>query len=169
MATEQETYNKNLAARQTEINEWSYNNKMDTLFVFQLLFISVLIVCILMMFSYRGVVGKPFVWYIFGILVIVDILVVINRSMYTNQVRDKTQWDRVIFPGNQKSPKGDDTTYINDIIKAYGVNGKTLTSTDITNILNSSDSPATLSVKYKVSEATINNILSSGSKSCKCP
>ena len=32
-------YNNQLATRQYEINEWSYNNKMDTLFVFQILFV----------------------------------------------------------------------------------------------------------------------------------
>ena len=180
MATDQETYNKDLVARQTEINEWSYNNKMDTLFVFQLLFISILIICILMMFSYRGVIGKPFVWYTFATLVVVDIVVIINRSMYTNSVRDKTHWDRVIFAGDQKtvSPKGTDSTYVDSIINAYGVNGVTLTSTDITNIIRSTDSPSTLSVKYKVSQDTINKILTSrgsgglggsGSRNCVCP
>ena len=35
-------YNKDLATRQYEMNEWSYNNKLDTLFVFQLLLLQLI-------------------------------------------------------------------------------------------------------------------------------
>jgi hypothetical protein len=122
MSSDQDTYNIQLAARQTEINEWAYNNKMDTLFVFQVLFLSILIVSILMMFSYSGVIGKAFVWYVFTILVMVDIIIIINRSIYTDRTRDRTQWNRIRFPGDNEliSPKGVDTQYINQIAAAYG-------------------------------------------------
>jgi uncharacterized membrane protein YgcG len=125
MAANKDTYNMQLAARQTEINEWAYNNKMDMLFVFQVLFISLLIICILMMFSYKGVVGRGFVWYIFGILVLLDILVIINRAMYTNRIRDKKDWNRIVFEDDNKllSPKGIDTEYINQIAAANGGGG----------------------------------------------
>jgi hypothetical protein len=122
MASDKDTYNMQLAARQTEINEWSYNNKMDMLFVFQILFISLLIICILMMFSYKGVIGRAFVWYVFGILVLIDVLVIINRAMYTNRIRDKKEWNRIIFDDDNKllSPKGIDTEYINKLAAANG-------------------------------------------------
>jgi len=131
MASDADKYNMELAARQTEINEWAYNNKMDMLFVFQILFISILIITILMMFSYRGVIGKGFVWYVFGILVLVDVLVIINRSMYTNRVRDKKHWDRIVFEDDNKllSPKGIDTEYINKIADATG--GDELSVTEV--------------------------------------
>ena len=122
MASDKDTYNTELAARQTEINEWAYNNKMDTLFVFQILFISLLIICILMMFTYKGIVGRGFVLYVFGILIILEVLVIINRSMYTSRIRDKKQWDRVVFNDDNKllSPKGVDTEYINKIASVNG-------------------------------------------------
>ena len=122
MASDKDTYNMQLASRQTEINEWAYNNKMDTLFVFQVLFISLLIICILMMFSYKGVIGRAFVWYTFGILVIIDVLIIINRAIYTNRIRDKKEWNRIVFEDDNKllSPKGVDTEYINQIAAANG-------------------------------------------------
>jgi hypothetical protein len=98
---------------------------MDTLFVFQILFLSILIVSILMMFSYNGVIGKGFVWYVFGILVMVDIIIIINRAMYTDRIRDRKQWNRITFPGDNTllSPKGVDTQYISQIAAAYGGSG----------------------------------------------
>lgn len=153
-------YNSQLANRQTEINEWSYNNKMDTLFVFQLLFISMLIICILMMFSYRGIIGRHFVGYTFGILVLINILVIINRSMYTNNIRDKHLWDKVLFNGNQAlvSPKGKDAAYIAKLDAAYGENGVILTPAQKAAIIASSAFSSTLARQYNVSEETINAI-----------
>jgi len=161
-------YNSQLATRQTEINEWSYNNKMDTLFVFQILFISMLIVCILMMFSYQGAVGRAFVGYTFGVLVIVDIIVIINRSMYTNQVRDKKQWDKVVFDSDHAmiSPKGKNADYIAKLDAAYGENGIQLSAADKADIIASSASSSSLATKYKVSQTTICSIRSSACSKC---
>jgi len=47
-------YNNDLSSRQSEINEWTYHNKMDTLFVFQLVFISLMTVALLMVLSSQG-------------------------------------------------------------------------------------------------------------------
>jgi hypothetical protein len=164
-------YNRQLAARQTEINEWSYNNKMDTLFIFQLLFISILIICILMMFSYQGTIGRPFVWYTFGCLLIVDVVVIINRAMYTNNVRDKKQWDKVVFSGDHKmtSPKGKDTDYIAKLDAAYGENGIQLSAADKSAIASSPSSSSSLAAQYGVSQKTICSIQSSACTCAKCP
>jgi len=114
MSEDATTYNTQLASRQIEINQWSFNNKMDTLFVFQILFISMLCVSILMLFSYQGLIGKPFVWYVFGILLFLDVLIIINRAMYTERIRDKKQWNKVNFPedNTKVSPLGRDNSYI---------------------------------------------------------
>jgi hypothetical protein len=90
---------------------------MDTLFVFQVLFISLLIISILMLFTYQGVVGRGFVWYTFGLLVLLDSLIVINRAMYTSRIRDKKQWDRISFPDDntKPSPFGRNSEYIQEL------------------------------------------------------
>jgi hypothetical protein len=164
-------YNSQLAARQTEINEWSYNNKMDTLFVFQLLFISMLIICILMMFSYQGAIGRTFVIYTFFVLVIVDIIVIINRAMYTNNIRDKKQWDRITFPGDQNSvsPKGRDPDYIAKLDAVYGENGVQLSAEDTAAIIASTATTAALALRYGVSQDRIYAIKNNAcSTTCKC-
>ena len=153
-------YNSLLAARQTEINEWSYNNKMDTLFIFQLFFISALIIFILMMFSYKGIVGRAFVGYIFGVLLLMNIVTIINRAMYTNNIRDKKYWDKVIFDTDNKtiSPKPKDTTLISKLDEVYGENGVMLSDADKSAIISSSSPSSTLAVQYGVSRETICSI-----------
>lgn len=153
-------YNSLLASRQTEINEWSYNNKMDTLFIFQLLFISILIICILMMFSYKGIVGRAFVGYIFGILVLINIVTITNRAMYTNNIRDKKYWDKVMFDTDNKtiSPKPKDTELISKLDAVYGEKGVMLSDADKSAIISSSSSSSTLATQYGVSRDTICSI-----------
>ena len=120
-----EEYNKDLAKRQTQINEWSYNNKMDTLFVFQLMFISLLFVGILLSLKGQGIVSGPFVWYSMGIVLILNILIIVNRSMYTNTKRDSKYWNRRHFNGdnNLSTPLslGDPSrqSYIDSVKNAY--------------------------------------------------
>lgn len=126
-------YNIDLANRQVEINTWSYNNKMDTLFVFQILFMSILFVAILMGLKTTGVIGAAFIWYSFTILCILVALIVINRSMYTNYRRDKRQWNKMHFndDNTKPSPLGRDdesyNTYLDEVQSTYG---STTTTTD---------------------------------------
>ena len=101
-------YNIDLASRQVEINEWAYNNKMDTLFVFQVLFMAILFVSILLVLRSTGMIGGPFVWYSFGIVLLVVVMIIINRSMYTNKKRDMRLWNKRRFDDDntKSSPLG---------------------------------------------------------------
>jgi hypothetical protein len=96
-------YNIDLANRQIEVNEWTYNNKTDTLFFFQLLFISLMFVTVLMCMQAMGQVGGDFVTYSIGVVTIINVVIVINRSVYTNVKRDTRAW-------NKKHFRGDNTT-----------------------------------------------------------
>ena len=96
----EEDYNKDLAKRQTQINEWAYHNKMDTLFVFQLIFISLLFIGILLSLKGQGIVGGAFVWYSMGIVLFLNVLIIVNRSVYTNTKRDSKYWNRRNFGGD---------------------------------------------------------------------
>lgn len=91
-------YNNQLATRQYEINEWSYNNKMDTLFVFQLLFITIALAAGLMFLSKIGLISQTIVGMLVGILLVIDILILVNRMRYTNKSRNKRYWNKRNFP-----------------------------------------------------------------------
>jgi hypothetical protein len=119
-------YNIDLANRQVEINNWSYNNKVETLFVFQIMFISLLFVAILMLLKAQGVMGAAVVWYIMGILLLMIVLIIVNRAIYTNNTRDRRYWNKKHFADDYKkeSPltRGDTSylSYIDSIRKAAG-------------------------------------------------
>lgn len=107
-------YNIDLANRQVEINEWSYNNKMDTLFVFQILFMAVLFMSILMGFRGTGLIGDAFIWYAIAVIALLVGIIIINRSMYTNSHRDNKMWNKRRFhdDNNKSSPlSAGDTSY----------------------------------------------------------
>ena len=120
-----EEYNIDLATRQTQVNEWAYNNKMDTLFVFQILFISLLFVTILLVLKGQGLVGAGFVWYSMFVVLLLDVIIIVNRSVYTNTRRDSRFWSRKHFgdDNNKDSPLGRGDTsyqaYIDSVRGAY--------------------------------------------------
>ena len=98
-------YNNQLANRQYEINEWSYNNKMDTLFVFQILFVTILLAAGLAYLNKMGFLSMTLLGIIVGILLFIDIAVLINRFNYTNRIRDKRYWNRRQFE-KKEVPQG---------------------------------------------------------------
>jgi hypothetical protein len=91
-------YNNQLATRQYEINEWSYNNKLDTLFVFQILFVTILLSAGLVYLNRLGFISSSMMGLAVGILLFIDIAVLINRYTYTKQKRDQRFWNRRVYP-----------------------------------------------------------------------
>ena len=81
-------------ARQGEINEWEAQNKLDTLFFLQILFIYfVMIVGLLYARKYAGI--PPTTFYIFfGVLTAILVGIIWNRAAYTTKSRDKRYWNR---------------------------------------------------------------------------
>ena len=98
-------YNNDLATRQYEINQWNYNNKMDTLFVFQLLFVSLVLSAIFVYMSKIGLFGNALLGLLCGLLLLIVIMVMVVRAIYTAKTRDQRYWNRRQF--NKKSvPQG---------------------------------------------------------------
>ena len=97
------TDDKNLAMRKYEMNQWTIGNKSDTLFVYSMLFIALTFLILLTALLNFGMLSSQ-LWMALALLVIVIfILVVINRTSYTNTFRDKRYWNRNTF--NQKYGK----------------------------------------------------------------
>ena len=107
-------YNIELLNRQIEISEWTYNNKMDTVFVFQIIFIALLFVGVLMILNKTGLVGWGFVLYSSIVVGVLVSIIIINRAVYTNSTRDKRHWTRKQFENDNSidSPlgRGDNST-----------------------------------------------------------
>lgn len=90
-------YNNDLATRQYEVNQWSYENKMDTLFVFQLLFVSLAVSALLAYLSKIGLFGNALLGVLCGLLLVIVIIVLIARAIYTAKSRDQRYWNRRQF------------------------------------------------------------------------
>ena len=125
MPTPQEQYNIDLANRQIEINEWSYNNKRDTLYIFQLSFIALIFIAILSALEAQGIIGGAFVSYVIFLTLLVLGIIIINRIFYTDRRRDARYWNRRRFgdDSKQESPlsRGDSSLqdYIDAIRRKY--------------------------------------------------
>lgn len=88
------TYNKQLAERQYEINEWTNSNKQETLFVFQLLFITLLTVSLFAFLQRLGYFSNWLFGAITGLLLFIVAATIANRANYTNRIRHKRYWNK---------------------------------------------------------------------------
>jgi hypothetical protein len=85
------------ANRQAEISEWAYNDKMDTVFVLQVLFIGLVMISILFYANSLGYFGSAFAWYGTVLVGIITTTVILARISYTNARRDSRFWNRRKF------------------------------------------------------------------------
>jgi hypothetical protein len=90
-------FNNQLATRQYEINEWTYNNKLDTLFVFQILFVTLVLTASLAYIHRMGFLSSTLLGVFTGIVLFVDIAILLYRYQYTKVTRDQRYWNKRQF------------------------------------------------------------------------
>ena len=93
--------NAGLATRQNEINEWSNFNKLDTLYIMQILFVSLSFVGILAFLLSNGSISQALFTFVTYFVAAIAILMLIVRWRYTNVARDGRYWHKAKF---QKQP-----------------------------------------------------------------
>ena len=82
------------SARQGEINEWASQNKLDTLFFLQTLFLYLMsYIVITYMWRYGLLPGSTYYW-VLVILTLVIVGIFLNRYLYTSKIRDNRYWNR---------------------------------------------------------------------------
>lgn len=85
------------AQRQYEINQWTSGNRLDTLFVYQIIFVSVLVLSIFTGMWRAGFVSTGFLSLLIVLTLIVIVLVIVNRAQYTAFTRDQRYWNKRNF------------------------------------------------------------------------
>ena len=85
---------KDTYTRQAEINEWQAQNKLDTLFFLQILFLFFVLLVILAFLRRYGLLTTGSFYTVISILVLILIGVLWNRASYTMYSRDKRYWNR---------------------------------------------------------------------------
>lgn len=96
--------NNSNSQRQYEINEWTSNNKLDTLFFYQLLLISLTAFAPLLYLSKNGLIPSTVFYGVTGIIGIAVVLTLIIRLQYTVGSRDLRYWNRRRFGQSGGSP-----------------------------------------------------------------
>ncbi len=94
--------NVDMIDRQIEVNEWTYSDKMETLFILQILFIGLLVASLFVILSKYGFFDIRFVYLIMAIIVIVVFLVWFFKNTFTRNVRDRRFWNKRQFAGDSK-------------------------------------------------------------------
>ena len=110
-------------ARQGEINEWQAQNKFDTLFFLQCLFIYLTAFILLLFLRRYDILTMSMFYILSGILTAIIIGIFWNRAAYTEYARDTRYWNRR-YIGINSSTTGSScqpsTTVVNN--SGYGDN-----------------------------------------------
>jgi hypothetical protein len=91
---------KDTYTRQGEINEWQAQNKLDTLFFLQILFLFFSVLVVLLYLRQGKMLSGTAVFGTAGILLLVVIGILWNRVSYTNMSRDSRYWNRRYIAAN---------------------------------------------------------------------
>jgi hypothetical protein len=91
--------NNNTHKRKYEMNEWTVNNKKDTLFVMSALFIGLSIILLFTVLYKMNIISLSVWGFTFGLVLIIFVLIVINRAQYTNLHRNLRYWNKKQFGG----------------------------------------------------------------------
>ena len=96
--------NAGLSQRQTEINEWSNFNKLDTLYFLQILFISLSLIGVLSFLLSNGSITQSLFTFVAYIIAILATVVILLRWRYSNVARDSRYWHKSRFPNEARTP-----------------------------------------------------------------
>ena len=85
---------KDTYIRQGEINEWQAQNKLDTLFFLQTLFLFFTLMVVLAFLRRYGIVTTGMLYLFGSVLTIILVGILWNRASYTFKSRDPRYWNR---------------------------------------------------------------------------
>ena len=93
------TYGQNhdTALRQQEINQWANSDKLDTLFVFQFLFLSLMLMALLGYLWRINILSSGFLYFSGFLVLLINIIIIVIRSKYTRYLRNTRYWNRRKF------------------------------------------------------------------------
>ena len=91
--------NKDTYGRKYEMNEWTIQNKKDTLFVFSFLFIILSLFILLAVLFKMNLISSTICYITGSVALMIFILIIINRAQYTDLLRNKRYWNKKNFGG----------------------------------------------------------------------
>lgn len=101
--------NAGIINRQQEINEWANNNKLDTLFFLQVLFICLTFISALFFMNHMGIISNYLLNLCIVLITAFAVFVLISRARYTMVRRDSRYWSKLRYPHLHTPSKKDNT------------------------------------------------------------
>lgn len=98
--------NKNLTARQNEINEWSNYSKLELLYFMQIIFISLSLIAILAYLLSISYISSSLFWTIVSVVCVIDLLIIVLKSRFTMVNRDGRYWHKMRFANQPHKDSG---------------------------------------------------------------
>lgn len=86
------TYNKDIGRRQVEINNWYYEDKLETLFFLQIFFMTMLSMSIIFYLQKSNIISTTIAGSVTFVLLLVTGLIGLYRYVYTRSYRDSRWW-----------------------------------------------------------------------------
>jgi hypothetical protein len=83
--------------RQFEINEWTAANRQETLFVYQFIFFTIIILTLIASLYRINVVGGYFTSFASFLIILAMVFIIVYRAQYTAFKRDKRYWNKRRF------------------------------------------------------------------------
>jgi hypothetical protein len=116
-------HDKDLSKRQYEINQWSFYNKLDTLFVYQLIFIGLCTVAVLTYLHLSDILPQLPYYILSGIIFLIVVFTIINRERYNKKIRDNRYWNKqnITIPSTGLTPTPSPSCQDDSIIQDMSV------------------------------------------------
>lgn len=89
--------NSDLVTRQNEINEWSNENKLETLYFLQVLFLCLTFIASTVYLQSRGLISSYLVNLFIVLAAAFSVFVLVNRARFTTVKRDSRYWSKMRF------------------------------------------------------------------------
>jgi hypothetical protein len=93
-----EEINRESNGRQYEINEWSNFNKLETLYILQVIFVGITFICVLLFLRNIGYVSESLFKMLAVVTGLLVVFVIVYRLRYTKVSRDSRYWHKMRFP-----------------------------------------------------------------------
>jgi len=93
------------SVRQSQINEWSAYNKLDTLFISQLTFIGLVFLAPLLYLKTLYIIPSGVFWGIAFLIFIIVLFTIVFRVQYTDKSRSNRFWHKRRFGVELEAPK----------------------------------------------------------------
>lgn len=135
-------HDNHLAKRQYEVNEWTSNNKLDTLFIFQMILIALTLTAPMLYLQRIGLIPMTVFVGVTSIFLLAIIFTIVVRAQYTIFTRNTRYWNRRRFASMGGPPTVPTCESVTGLVSELGNLGSTGLANMANSVVNTTSSSA---------------------------